>query len=148
MSTALEAAGSSTTSPESCGSDVMALPSEKVPAHEVVRVRTLHVGPGVNHHVPVPAGWRVAGVDLGPRVGDAVGIRDHPVQSEDDASRLLAAAAVDVRNVLRVRRQAVDLHLEHERLLWMSQLDGADGARAVFPAVDLEDQAERAWACA
>src|SRR6266851_7440749 len=109
MSVARGAAGSSTTRPSSpaFSSAVMAY-LEQVSAEEIFRAAALHVGPGVDHHVPSLARRRELDVvERRPTVGLALAVRDHLVQGELDAAALRAAADVDVRDVGGVGRQAL-----------------------------------------
>src|SRR6266851_8044520 len=110
MSVARGAAGSSTTRPSSpaFSSAVMAYLEEQVSAEEIFRAAALHVGPGVDHHVPSLVRRRELDVvERRPSVGLALAVRDHLVQGELDAAPLRAAADVDVRDVGGVGRQAL-----------------------------------------
>src|SRR5438270_12999931 len=110
MSVAREATGSWMTSPRSrAGSSGVTRDLEEVAAKKVVGVRPLHVGAGVDDHVPVPGRRRIVLVQRRRRVGIALAVGDDLVEREGDATALLAAADVDVRDVRRARLQTGDL---------------------------------------
>src|SRR6266567_2643218 len=99
MSVARDAAGSSTTRPSSpaFSSAVMACLEEQVSAEEIFRAAALHVGSGVDDHVPSLARRRELDVvERGPCVGHALAVRDHLVQGELDAAALSRRAAADM----------------------------------------------------
>src|SRR5258708_2715223 len=124
MSVAREALESSMTSPAwsdgvdgspgLLGSEVMKQLREQIPAEQVGGVRALHVRSRVHDHVPGAGRGRIGGGDGRFRVGVALGVGRHLVQADGDAPPLLAAAQVDVRDVLRVGLKPADRELERD----------------------------------
>src|SRR5260370_15739517 len=110
MSVARDALESSTTSPACSGgaagslglreSEVMKRLREQIPAEQIGGVRPLHIRPRVHDHVPGAGRRRIDGTDGRFRVGVALGVGRHLVQTDGGASELQAAATEDVRDML------------------------------------------------
>src|SRR5216684_2377782 len=154
MSVARVALGSSTTSPESSddadeslglrGSRVMQLLREQVPAEQIAGVRALHVRSCVHDYVPGAGGGRIDGAPDGRfRVGVAQGVGRHLVQADRNAAPLLAAAQVDVRDVLRDGLKAADGLVDRHAPRLDDQCRGANG-RGIDPD---EFEADRPLRC-
>src|SRR6266849_8757252 len=137
MSVARDALESSTTSPAWSGGiagsvglwgcEVMKLLREQIPAEKIGGVRALHVRPRVDDHVPGAGRGRVGGVDGRFRVGMALAVGRHSVQADGDAPPRLAAAEVNVRDVLRVGLEAADDHVDRHTPLLDDQGGRAGG---------------------
>src|SRR5712692_6003838 len=139
MSVARDALESSTTSPAWSGGiagsvglwgfEVMKLLREQIPAEQIGGVRPLHV-----RHL-------VRGVDGRFRVGIALAVGRHSVQADSDAPPRLAAAEVNVRDVLRVGLKAADDHVDRHTPLLDDQ-GGRAGGGGVDPG-ELEAEPAR-----